>query len=61
MCLMQKGSFPNVVHISEVLVDPSKQEMFLEAIRLRDALLLPQKFGEVRCSETLHVRRFLLE
>ncbi len=61
VCLMQKGNDPNVVHISEVLVDPNKQEMFLEAIRLGDAPLLPQNFREVRCSETLPVRSFLHE
>ncbi len=59
VCLMQKSNDPNLVHISQVLVDPRRQEKFLKAIGQGCAPLLPEDFGEVLYSETMPVSRVL--
>lgn len=51
VCLMQKSGGPNMVHISQVLVDLNSQEHFLKTIGQGCAPLLPQNFGKVLYSE----------
>ena len=59
VCLMQKSNDPNEVHISQVLVDPANQDLFLKTIGQGCAPLLPQDYGKVLYSETLPVSRVL--
>ncbi len=46
ICLIQRSNYSNMVHVSEVLVHPSKQEIFLKAIRQSNASLRTQVFGK---------------
>lgn len=55
VCVMQKSTDPSMVHISQVLVDPARQEMFAKAVGSGSTHLVPQAFGEVLCTEVLPV------